>query len=53
MEEKTLEEKIELMKSIQKNTVDDEYDNGYFNGIEYCLSLLENREAEYRKRIDS
>lgn len=51
MEEKTLEEKIEFIKKMQQNTVDDTYDNGFYNGIEYCLSVLEDREAEYRPYI--
>lgn len=48
MEEKTLEEKIEFMKKMQHNTIDDQYDDGFYNGIEYCLSVLENREEKYR-----
>lgn len=48
MEEKTLEEKIEFIKKMQQNTADDTYDNGFYNGIEYCLSVLEDREAEYK-----
>ena len=47
--EKTLEEKIEFIKKMQKNTIDDRYDTGFYNGIEFCLSVFENREAEYRK----
>ena len=48
MEEKTLEEKIEEIKKMQQNTVDDEYDTGFYNGIEYCLSVLEERKANYK-----
>lgn len=48
MKDMTLEEKIKFIKNMQKNTIDDEYDNGFYNGIEYCLSVLEEREAEYR-----
>ena len=48
MEEPTLKEKIEFMKKLQQNTIDDQYDTGFYNGIEYCLSVLENREANYR-----
>lgn len=48
--EKTLEEKIQFIKNMQKNTIDDDYDDGFYNGIEYCLSVLENREANYRPR---
>ena len=44
-----LEDKIEMMKKMQQNTIDDEYDTGFFNGIEYCLGLLEGREENYRK----
>ena len=51
MEENTLEEKIELIKKMQQNTIDDQYDTGFYNGIEYCLSILENREADYRQFI--
>ena len=49
VKKKTLEEKIELMKSMQQNTIDDEYDTGFFNGIEYCLGLLEDREENYKQ----
>lgn len=49
MEEKTLEEKIEFIHNMQNNTIDDEYDTGFYNGIEYALSVLENREAVYRE----
>ena len=49
MEEKTLEEKIEFIRNMQKNTIDDEYDTGFYNGIEYCLSVLEEREAIYKQ----
>ena len=47
-EDKTLEEKIELIKKMQQNTINDKYDDGFYNGIEYCLSVLEDRVAEYR-----
>ena len=49
MEEKTLDEKIEFIRNMQKNTIDDEYDTGFHNGIEYCLSVLEEREAIYKQ----
>lgn len=52
MEEKTLEEKIEFIRNMQKNTIDDEYDTGFYDGIEYCLSVLEDREAKYRKSVN-
>ena len=42
------EVKIEFIKKMQQNTVDDVYDDGFYNGIEYCLSVLEDREANYR-----
>ena len=45
---RTLEEKIEFMNNMKKNTIDDKYDKGFYNGIEYCLSLLEDREASYK-----
>lgn len=48
MEDKSLEEKIAFIKKMQQNTIDDKYDTGFYNGIEYCLSVLEDREAEYR-----
>ena len=38
-----------MMKKMQQNTIGDEYDTGFFNGIEYCLGLLEGREENYRK----
>lgn len=47
-ESKNLDEKVEFMKKMQKATIDDEYDKGFYNGIEYCLALLENREEQYR-----
>ena len=43
------EDNVESMKKMQQNTIDDMYDTGFYNGIEYCLSLLENREANYRE----
>lgn len=49
MEEKTLEEKVEFIRNMQNNTIDDEYDIGFYNGIEYALSVLENREAVYKE----
>lgn len=49
MEEKTLKEKIEFIRNMQNNTIDDEYDTGFYNGIEYALSVLENREAVYKE----
>lgn len=42
------EDNMELMNKMKENTIDDVYDTGFYNGIEYCLSLLENREASYR-----
>lgn len=47
--ESLLEEKFELMRKMQQNTIDDEYDTGFFNGIEYCLALLEGRDEQYRQ----
>ncbi len=43
------EDNVESMKKMQQNTIDDMYDTGFYNGIEYCLSLLESREANYRE----
>ena len=43
-----LKDKIESMHAMQNNTIDDAYDNGFFNGIEYCLSLFENRKPIYK-----
>ncbi len=33
---------------MQNNVVNDQYDDGFYNAIEYCLSILENKEAKYR-----
>lgn len=37
-----------ILKNKQKNTVDDIYDDGFYNGIETALALLENREPVFR-----
>jgi hypothetical protein len=42
---------LETLKSHQEHTIDDIYDEGYYNGIELALSLLENREAKYRWNV--
>ena len=47
-------EKIEIiskLKIFQKNTLPDEYDEGFYNGIELALSLLEKREAIYKSTV--
>ena len=48
VKDKTFEEKIEIIKSLQDSIVMDNYNVGYYNGVEMCLSVLENREPKYR-----
>jgi len=40
---------IRILKGQQKNTAVDEYDIGFYNGIEKALSLLEKREPIFKK----
>ena len=44
-----LEDKIKFIHDMKNHTIDDEYDVGFYNGIEYALSILENREAVYKE----
>lgn len=42
-------EVIKILKGQQKNTTDNKYDIGFYNGIEKALSLLEKREPIFKK----
>lgn len=49
MKEKSLEEKIKLIHNMQICTLSDEYDIGFYNGLEYALSVLKNRKSVYKE----
>lgn len=46
-----LSENLKQIKSVQKavqSCTEDEYTIGYYNGLEYVLSLFEKREPNYK-----
>ena len=46
--EEFVKNNIKAMHDMQHNTDEDIYDKGFYNGIEYCLSCLEKRDAQYK-----
>lgn len=49
--ENELLKKIDILKHQQANTIEDIYDEGFYNGIELALSLFENREANFKYTV--
>lgn len=47
---KLITDTVKTLKSQQNNTLSDEYDNGFYNGIELALSLLEKRKPKFKSR---
>ena len=39
---------ITTLKAQQNNTIDDLYDEGFYNGLEMALSLLEDRDPVFK-----
>ncbi len=43
-----LEDIFEFLKEHQKHTLEDLYDRGYYNGLEFAIAKYENREPNFK-----